>query len=237
MEFKNLEKITNNFDVDDLGPESLKELQAILGSLGYYKGDIDGILGNGTRSALAAFKSASYLEFPTLLGKTTIEALFDAYDAANKKDDSPFSPSSGTISIIGLNHKINLSDPIIPGGHFTWNEATHGGTRLPQQSAHTQNMITLAKRLEDVREQLGGKPITITSWYRPEPFNRNAGGARFSQHLGGAAVDIKMPGESGRSMGRKLSDWNGGMGIYPHLQMILHIDIRGHRTRWGGAGS
>lgn len=128
-----------------------------------------------------------------------------------------------------------LSNPIIPDGHFYWYEAIHNGVRIPQKKSHVENIIALAKRLEDVRSRLGGFPLTITSWYRPEPWNTWAGGVPDSRHKPGQAVDILRSGLSGREMAAKLQDWSGGMGIYPQYPNLLHLDIRPYRARWGGA--
>lgn len=101
--------------------------------------------------------------------------------------------------------------------------------------SHVKNILALAVRLEVIRGRLGGRPLMIQSWYRPEPWNSQAKGARSSWHLTGSAVDFLRDGMSGKQMAEKLSDWHGGMGIYPHYPYLLHLDIRPYRTRWGGA--
>ena len=127
---------------------------------------------------------------------------------------------------------VDLYEQIVPGIPFYWYEATHGGQRIPQNSTHAANIVALAKALGPAREQIG-KPFTITSWYRPDPWNRRAGGARRSQHLEGKGADIKVSGETGRSLANQLSWWPGGMGIYSHIPHIIHLDIRPNRARWG----
>lgn len=128
-----------------------------------------------------------------------------------------------------------LNDPIIPGGHFYWREALHGGQRIPKDKSHVDNIVALATRLEEVRQRLGGKQMTITSWYRPEPWNSRAGGASMSRHKFGQATDILVDGMTGRQIANILSDWSGGMGIYSHYPNLIHLDIRPYRARWGGA--
>ncbi|MEC4806698.1 MAG: N-acetylmuramoyl-L-alanine amidase [Jaaginema sp. PMC 1079.18] len=128
-----------------------------------------------------------------------------------------------------------LNEPIIPGGHFYWREAIHNGDRIPQYKSHVDNILALARRLEMVRDRLGGFPMMITSWYRPEPWNSQVGGAKYSRHLYGQAVDVLRPGLTGRQMAARLQDWPGGMGIYSNYPNLLHLDIRPYRARWGGA--
>ena len=135
----------------------------------------------------------------------------------------------------GFSSTFYLNDPIVPGGHFYWREALHGGQRIPKYKSHVDNIIALATRLEDVRERLGGKPITITSWYRPEPWNSRAGGASQSRHKLGQAADILVNGMTGRQLASVLKDWSGGMGIYTHYPNLIHLDVRPYRARWGGA--
>lgn len=135
----------------------------------------------------------------------------------------------------GFTSTFYLSNPIVAGGHFYWRDALNNGERIPKTKAEVDNIIALAERLESVRERLGGFPVTITSWYRPEPWNSQAGGAPKSRHKVGQAVDILRSGMTGQQMAGALKDWPGGMGIYDNYPNLLHLDIRPYRARWGGA--
>lgn len=150
-------------------------------------------------------------------------------------DDAPQTNRTDEFKLPGYTSTFYLNDPIIPGGHFYWREALHNGDRIPQSKAHVENILTLARRLEGVRQTLSGLPITVTSWYRPEPWNSQVGGARKSRHLTGEAVDFIHPVFDGRQMASRLQDWNGGMGIYPRYPKMIHLDIRPYHARWGGA--
>lgn len=139
------------------------------------------------------------------------------------------------IQVPGLSAPVYLNDPIRPETpHFYWYEATHGGERIPQNSTHTANIIKIARMAEEARAKLG-QPLRITSWYRPEPYNSRAGGAKQSSHLQGLALDFNCGTMSGKQMARILSNWPGGMGIYRNFPMLLHLDGRSHPYRWGGA--
>ena len=96
--------------------------------------------------------------------------------------------------------------------------------------------------LKCLRAELGGRPIKITSGYRPEDYNRKIGGSRRSQHVQGRAVDIVVSGVSAKRVHDTLLQMHqegrillGGLGSYP---TFTHLDIRPNRVhrlaRWGG---
>jgi hypothetical protein len=146
---------------------------------------------------------------------------------------STSSPKGQKIILPGGKGTVYADQPIITGGSFSWSEATHSGSRVPQTVEHVNNIIALATQLEKARKQIG-RPFRITSWYRPEPWNSRVGGAKHSQHLSGKAVDVVVAGYSGRELGKHLMGWwTGGLGIYPgNRQHILHLDI-GVKRHWG----
>lgn len=57
------------------------------------------------------------------------------------------------------------------------------------------NLAALITALSDVREAWG-KPLVVTSGYRPGSFNKNAGGAKNSAHLTCEAADLADPDRS-----------------------------------------
>jgi len=94
-----------------------------------------------------------------------------------------------------------------PGSPFTARITPHirlGEFALDQEARRftAQHQLDtaaeLAAFLERVRVQFGGRPIVITSGYRPEAINRQAGGASGSEHLynapGVGAVDFYVKG-------------------------------------------
>lgn len=122
--------------------------------------------------------------------------------------------------------------PIIPGGSFTWGEATKDATRIPDSVTIVNNMIALARELQKARDQIG-RPFIINSWYRPPAINQAVGGVSNSQHLYGKAADIQVAGYSGRRVANAVMLWwNGGVGIYSSMPDIVHLDVGSKRT-WG----
>lgn len=79
------------------------------------------------------------------------------------------------------------------------------------------------------------KPLVVNSAYRTEAYNKKVGGAEFSQHLYGTAVDLKTPAgwtpEKMAAIARKnMTDW-GGVGIY---DWGIHVDVRKKKADWHG---
>jgi hypothetical protein len=140
---------------------------------------------------------------------------------------APSTWSGSTIQLPGYNGIFYLEQPIIPGGSFTWGEATKNGTRPIPTKRIVDNIMALAKAMEAPRKQLG-RPFVITSWYRDPDSNRRAGGATNSMHLYGKAADIQIVGYSQRQAAIDLAWWPGGLGSYAGW---IHLDT-GSRRRW-----
>ena len=85
--------------------------------------------------------------------------------------------------------------------------------------------IDLAFKLEDIRQHFG-KPITITSAYRTESYNRKIGGVSSSYHTGGRAFDIVVSGISPYDVAHYAQGlWINGIGCY-YDSGFVHIDSR-----------
>lgn len=127
---------------------------------------------------------------------------------------------------------IQLAATIIPNGTFTWAEATHGGTRMPPNQKIVDAIVRLAKTAQKVREHLD-RPMIVTSWYRPPEINKAVGGAKYSRHMVGDAMDFICEGISGNQLYWTLDPWyKGGLGRYQKFPHLCHIDARGYRARW-----
>ena len=131
--------------------------------------------------------------------------------------------------------------PIYPGSNFAWGEATArcsrplqdlviDGKLILSSGVIERNIINTAKALDQVRKMLGDRPIYVNSWYRPPHINRQVGGAKFSRHQYGDAVDIRSNYHSPQAIYKLLKDLHpGGLGRYYNH---VHLDWRGSIARW-----
>lgn len=95
----------------------------------------------------------------------------------------------------------------------------------------------LAAFLERVRTQFGGRPVVITSGYRPPAINRQVGGSSRSEHLyehGCGAVDFYIAGADIWEVQRWCDkQWPHSLG-YGAAKGYVHLGIRSSRAkvRW-----
>ena len=75
------------------------------------------------------------------------------------------------------------------------------------------NLINVMTKLQWIRDYFQ-KPIRITSGWRPNHYNKHIGGAKFSEHRFGNAVDFQVIGISAQTVRASL---------YP---LLNHLNIR-----------
>lgn len=130
--------------------------------------------------------------------------------------------------------------PERPSEHLSWVElACHDGTPYP--AVYTDRALALGREFEAIRKRCGDVPIVVLSGYRTPEWNRKIGGARYSQHVEGRALDLRpptgMPVAAFHALilkwARELSQIRG-LGRYA---TFAHIDIRpsARLVRWTGA--
>jgi len=73
--------------------------------------------------------------------------------------------------------------------------------------------------LQPVREHFG-KPVTVSSGYRAIALNRFIGGSDTSDHCGGFAADIEIPGISNKA----LAEWIRDNCKYSQLILEFYVD-------------
>jgi hypothetical protein len=84
--------------------------------------------------------------------------------------------------------------------NFTLDEATFSETAVRMginnqpNEQQLENMVTVARNMEKVRDVLGGKGIRVNSWLRLPEVNVAVGGSKVSSHMDGWAVDFTCAG-------------------------------------------
>jgi hypothetical protein len=216
----------------ELPPEARVPIEAgtELDILAYAYADDEGDFNNHIKFTLA--RETDYINgFNTWFVFENDAQVF--YDGELVYPKTPPVPSTGVtgqrigIKLPGFASTFYLDEPIIPGGRFSWAEATKNGSRIPATRAIVENILVLAEMLERPRRQIG-RPFIITSWYRPPIINRMVGGATYSRHLYGQAVDFYVPDVPARTVASQLTWWPGGLGAYAGW---VHLDT-GPRRRW-----
>lgn len=94
----------------------------------------------------------------------------------------------------------------------------------------TQMSRELVELIDKIQDHFYGKEIHIISGFRHPEFNgylRNAGHkvAKYSLHMQGVAIDIRIPGVSTKALRDYAASLRaGGVGYYPS-QSFVHVDV------------
>lgn len=89
----------------------------------------------------------------------------------------------------------------------------------------------LVSLLQKIRDHYG-KPVVITSGYRPEDYNKSIDGATSSMHINGQAADIKIKGVTPKNLAAYCKSIDiKGIGTY---STFVHIDTRENTYYWNG---
>jgi hypothetical protein len=126
----------------------------------------------------------------------------------------------------------DLASPIGEAKNFFWHEALWCPQwqvyALPNDIKIVDNIVQTALKMQHIRNLLQ-KPITVTSWYRPELYNQLIGGSKKSAHMQGLACDFQikgMPAQKVRDVLKfKLKDLNIRMEDLSDANWV-HIDLR-----------
>ena len=195
---------------------TVKQKQCLLYYLGYYVGEIDGVWGTLSKTAIKAFQRDYGL---------TASGTFDS--ATEKK----------ILSVIATGEK-----PKITVTDTGWDKIRYfkksefkckcGGkycNGYPEDI--DMDMVRIA---DEIRHRIG-KPIPVNSGLRCAKHNARVGGVSNSQHRYGTACDLGKPsGVTPAKMAAIAEDImgnTGGIGIY---SWGIHIDTRKTKSRWNG---
>jgi uncharacterized protein YcbK (DUF882 family) len=113
--------------------------------------------------------------------------------------------------------------------NFTLEELTrsdmalrHGWDNTPSE-LEIRNLRRLAALLQQVKTQVGGKPVVVSSAFRSAAVNASVGSKDSSQHRTGCAADFRVPGMTPREVVDACI--KGGL---PFDQIILEFDAWTH---------
>jgi hypothetical protein len=108
--------------------------------------------------------------------------------------------------------------------------------RIPGPAASVRSrLLHTAAEFQRVREAWG-RPLGVTSFYRPEPINAQVGGVPGSRHVLGEAFDLYPVDRSLESFYQWIrTRWTGGLGD-GRPRGFIHLDVRGGGGFVPGAG-
>lgn len=199
---------------------TVKQKQHLLGFLGYYVGEVDGIWGTLSKTATKAFQQDHGLKDDGVFGDATAKAVLAAVAKNEVKSTATPTPTpTGEWKDVR---------------YFTKTEfkCKCGGKHCDGYPAEID--MTMVGYADEIRHRLG-KPLNVNSGMRCSVWNQIQGGVSNSQHLYGTAVDLGCPaGTTPAKMAAIAEDVignTGGIGIY---SWGIHIDSRKTKSRWNG---
>ena len=195
---------------------TVKQKQNLLAYLGYYVGDIDGVWGTLSKTAMEAFK-----------------ADFKGFDTPNIPDDAPEKALKHAVA-----YDLFKTEPVKDETGTFWDEIEYfdrsefkckcGGKYCNgYPSEPDERMVRIADQL---RKNLG-VPITVVSGLRCKTWNAIQGGVSNSQHMYGEAADIYARGVSQSRVEAEL-DKIGGVRYHYAIKgsSNVHFDVpKGNR--------
>lgn len=164
----------------------------------------------------------SYQKPPVTLGQTSIAAAESSCLTRKIEAFKEIPPNLTSTDVNWSDMSFHLTQ------NFTLGEnLMHDSERIPTSSTVQSKILTIMRELQKIRDDYG-KPISITSGYRPESINEKVRGVRNSRHISGDAVDI-CPSDPQADIYefQKWLDqnWYGALG-YGAAKGFVHIDCR-----------
>ena len=95
-DFSKLNEIVDSnlvIKIDEATSELVKEIQTQLNKKGLYTGEVDGIVGSGTKKALAEFKESIWLAYPDLVGASVAGSLLEIGENSGSIESSQENPA------------------------------------------------------------------------------------------------------------------------------------------------
>ena len=190
---------------------TVKQIQHLLGYLGYYSGIPDGIWGRLSEEAAVAFQRDYGLEPDGIVGQDTEKALRGA--------------------VAGTMDKVQEADPeeAVDGWwkdirYFTREEfkCKCGGQFCNGYPAEMQEAVV---KIADAAREHFGKPAHVISGLRCRQWNAHEGGVANSQHMYGEAIDLRIDGVDSETLRKFVATQPGHRYSYCINSTNVHFDI------------
>lgn len=197
---------------------TVRQLQLLLSYLGYSPGEIDGVAGEKTKSAVEAFQRAEGLTVDGVAGVQTEKALLDAvvnervYKPPDGATDKTVSGAKDSPSWWADIRYFKRTEPYI-----ACSCGKCGG--FPVEPAEK------LMRLADAVREAAGKPMVPTSTVRCKVHNAEVGGVWNSRHLLGHAMDFRIPGLSAAEVLGIVRQQKNVVYCYAIDAQHVHMDI------------
>jgi hypothetical protein len=183
------------------------------------------------------------------LSEETLNTFADKYRNKTKKNEKLIT-ANDNVPVDTIKKEENTKknviafDPWSPFGYKVTPNITYGELTLNQEARRftkhfqCETAVKLCEFLEKVRLTFNNKPIIITSGSRPEPINREVGGAKNSEHTYDAplkgAVDFYIEGANIYDVQAWCDqNWKYSLG-YGAQKGFIHIGMREtqNKIRW-----
>jgi len=153
---------------------------------------------------------------------------------AGRSSDDEAGPTVTPTDLEGLQAELNARGVTDFTAHeLTW--SNHVDDNLIPPPELMPNLLKAADLAQRIRTEYG-KPLAVTSSYRPEPMNTQVAGIPNSQHVRAAALDLTMP--SGTATTQEIDRLRmiaarmwlqdpsfHGLGMYDSPPGRIHVDV------------
>ena len=190
---------------------TVKQIQHLLGYLGYYTGATDGIWGRLSEEAAVAFQRDYGLEPDGIVGQATEKALRGA--------------------VAGTMDKVQEADPEEAVDSW-WKDIRYfareefrckcGGRYCNGFPAEMQEAVV---KIADAAREHFGRPAHVVSGLRCRQWNAHEGGVANSQHMYGEAIDLRIDGVDSETLRQFVASQPGHRYSYCINSTNVHFDI------------
>lgn len=196
-------------------------------SFAFNIGNIDQLTANGTRT-LAEISEKMLLYVYS--GGTKVQGLVNR----RQEEYALYNDNANNVSVKTYLYKKHANSYL--SKNFQVKEFIAKGSPLRsmyEQGVYYELLIDdkLVGYLQMIRDHYG-KPIIITSGYRPKEYNKSVNGATSSLHIEGRAADIRIDGVTPKDLAAYCKSIGiKGIGTYSDF---VHIDTRENAYYWNG---